>query len=471
MATQEPDLGIDLRPDELVELLVADVSLARAFYSGIPTARLLARLRLASDEGDLDSPPPSKPAVSSWDQLVTALLSGSEQAIDRVKRAIARHARAVSDEGALTGTEPTVAALVLAVAAGTDADASPAEAFPAGVDVAQDLARGCAAYDPRLLSADRRAPLFEACVRLAMIKAVGPWPRDRVVEAARRLRTSELQIDVLRRSSATLLPLDLEPEVPRAARRMLLLERGELDAMVTRDPRELASAIARIERTEGNSLYLDQLLADLAKLLAASGAPRSALVLATVHPQLPVEELAPPSVPSVRPVSWMPTNWAAPDAASILAEALERGATTLPRLRGILARGGDPALDAIGAEMLRVADHPFASTAFAEVLARTGRTRDVMRLVTYFAVAPDPARAAAALGVCSSPELPSVLNAWLTSMLPNDGALAPPGEDPATSSAARLNACVAALRPYPHLYGAVRPLLARVTDAPAPASG
>jgi hypothetical protein len=118
--------------------------------------------------------------------------------------------------------------------------------------------------------------------------------------------------------------------------------------------------------------------------------------------------------------------------------------------------------------MLKVADHPFASAAFAEVLARTGRARDVMRLVTYFAVAPDPARAAEALGQCSAPELPSVLHAWLTSMLPPEG-LAPPGQDPATSSAARLTACLSALRPYPHLYGAVRPLAARVPET-TPAS-
>jgi hypothetical protein len=190
-------------------------------------------------------------------------------------------------------------------------------------------------------------------------------------------------------------------------------------------------------------------------------------VLATVHPHVPVQELA-AHVPSVKPVSWMPTSWASPDAAAVLANALERGHTTLPRLRGILARGGDPALDAIGAEMLRVAEHPFASAAFAEVLARTGRTRDVMRLVTYFAVAPDPSRAATALGACNSPELPNVLHAWLTSMLPNDGALAPHGEDPITSSAARLSACVSALRPFPHLYASVRPLLERVTEAPPP---
>jgi hypothetical protein len=466
----EIDLPIELRPEELIELLVADLSLARALYAGIPTARLLARLRLGADQGDLDRPPPSRPTASSWDQLITRLLAGSGDAtMERVKRAVARHARAATDEGPLEASEPTVAALVLAVCAEGDADASPAEAE--GAEVAPELARACAAYDPRLIAEDRRAPLFEACVRLATTATAGPWACDRFLEAARRLSSSELRMDILRGSSAHLFPIDLEPEVPRGVRRMALLERAELDALLARDPRELASAVARIERASKpdweRSLYLDQLLADLCKLL---GAGTGALLLATVHPHLPIEELVPASIPSVKPVSWMPTSWTSPDAARVLAEALERGTTTLPRLRGVILRGGDPALDAIGAEMLKVASHPFASAAFAEVLARTGRVRDVMRLVTYFAVAPDPGRAAAALGQCSAPELPSVLTAWLTSMLPTEG-LAPPGEDPATSSAARLSACVAALRPYPNLYGAVRPLLARVPEAAAPASG
>jgi len=74
----------------------------------------------------------------------------------------------------------------------------------------------------------------------------------------------------------------------------------------------------------------------------------------------------------------------------------------------VVARGGEPALDALGAEMLRVAAHPFASAAFAEVLAKSGRPRDVIRLVTYFAIGPDPAAGARALASCSAPELPTV---------------------------------------------------------------
>jgi hypothetical protein len=164
--------------------------------------------------------------------------------------------------------------------------------------------------------------------------------------------------------------------------------------------------------------------------------------------------------------SWLPTAWSSPDAGASLAAAFERGSMTLPRMRAAVARGGDAALDALGAEMLNVGEHPFASAAFAELLARGGRPRDVVRLVTYFAVAPDPEPAARALSTCSAPELPSVLRSWLESMLPTDGEPAPLGADQETSSAARLTACVSSLAPYPHLYRVVRPLLARVSEPP-----
>jgi hypothetical protein len=175
-------------------------------------------------------------------------------------------------------------------------------------------------------------------------------------------------------------------------------------------------------------------------------------------------------VPSVRP-SWAPTDWASVDSAVLLAEAVERGATTIPRVHGIVARGGEPALDAIGAEMLKVNAHPFASAAFAEVVARIGRPRDVIRLVTYFAIAPDPTAAARALAACTSPELPSVLRDWLEAMLPSDGGLVTLGENPETSSGARLTACAAALSPYPRLHGAVRGLMGRVSEHPPRSSG
>jgi hypothetical protein len=69
--------------------------------------------------------------------------------------------------------------------------------------------------------------------------------------------------------------------------------------------------------------------------------------------------------------------------------------------------------------------------------------------------------------VCDAVELPRVLSAWLEAMLPSDGEPALLGDDDIEqSSAARVTACVASLAPYPHLYRAVRPLLARVSEAP-----
>lgn len=470
MRTWQSDVGLTLNPGDRAELLVADLSLARALYSGMPAARLLARMRLASDERDLEAPPGSRPTGSSWDAVMAQILGPGPTAMERVKRAVARQARAADDEGPLRFDETSIAALTFALAAGTDPDASPAEIFGAqwrGDFGEPAVARACAAYDQRFASShtDRRAIVYESCVRLAARAVAGPWPIEKLVDAITQLADSELHLTLLRRSSAALFPLALEPEIADGDRRMALLERAELDALVNKDPRELASAIARSERDLHVSAHLDTLVADLGALLGKSG--DLIFAIAAPDPRSDDEGIPTPAVSSVRP-SWVPADWTSHDATSALADAIERGTTTVPRLHGLVARGGEPALDAVGAEMLRVAAHPFASAAFAELLARSGRPRDVIRLVTYFAVAPDPAGAAHALNACNAQELPTVLRAWLEAMLPSDGAPAPFGENPDTSSAARLTACVRALAPYPRLYGAVRPLLSRVSEAPPP---
>jgi hypothetical protein len=479
MRTWSSDVGLTLRPGDELELRVIDLSLSRALYEGIPTARLLARMRLGSDERDLDATPLRKTATSSWDALLARILGGAPNAAERVKRAIARHARAAFDEGGLPMEESCAAALAFALAVSDDPDASPSEVFgeaPRG-DGDRVVARACGAYEPRLGSAitDKRAILFEACARMTTRAVAGPWPAERARDALMELASPELGA-TLRRSNTALFPLAFDADIALAERRMVLLERAELDALLAKDPRELASAIARSEREHGakskrsgaqgaapppSGQKLDTLLADLTVLLERAGE----LVIAVRGPEPDDEK----PMPSVRP-SWGPTDWSSAPSASALGDAVERGAITIPRLRGLVARGGEPALDAIGAEMLRVTAHPFASAAFADLLARSGRPRDVMRLVTYFAVAPDPTTAARALSACGAPELPSVLRAWLEAMLPSDGGVAPFGENPETSSAARLTACVASLRPYPRLYGAVRPLLARVSEAPPQSS-
>ena len=464
MHTWDSDVGLTLRAGDQVELRVVDLSLARAFYEGIPAARLLARMRLRSDERDLEAGPIRSAATSTWDALLARVTDSVTDTGERLKRAIARNTRAAFDEGALPFEEACVAALVFGLAACDDLDASPAEACRSAASAAwgeagAPLANACGALEPRLGTAgvDRRCIVFEACARLATRAAAGPWRCERVRDALSALAASDLHAS-LRRSNTALFPLAFDAEIPASDRRMALLERAELDALVAKDPRELASAIARSERSRGDrDTHADTLLADLATLLTRPGE----LVVAVSAPEV---DAATP-VPSIHP-SWAPADWSSLDALSMLADAVERGTTTVPRLRGLLSRGGEPALDAIGAEMLRVAAHPFASATFAELVARSGRPRDVIRLVTYFAIAPDPTDAARALAACASAELPSVLRAWLEAMLPSDGGVVPFGENPETSSAARLTACVASLAPYPRLYGAVRPLLARVSEAP-----
>jgi hypothetical protein len=441
------------KPGDRVELRVVDAALARALFHGIPAARLLARARLAHDEredGDV------------WDALLDRLLGRGTSAFDRVKRSVARHARVAFDEGPLQTDEATIAVLVWAVACEDGSGESLAElAAAAGSSRCGEVIAACAAYDDRIAApeADKRAPAFEACIRLATRSSTGPLPWDQLRAIATRLEGPPIGVRLLREGSQSIFPRHVDGEIAHRDRRMAPLDRTELDNLVARDPRELGSAVWRTDTAPGGDAgtQLATFLADLTRLLDKDGA----LMVGIVPLQPPDEDQA--SDPRGAPPSWIPADWSARGAAA-LADALERGATTLPRVRTEVARGGGAALDAVGAEMLHVGAHPFASAGFAEILARSARPRDIIRLVTYFAIAPDPSPAARALAGCAAPELPRVLGAWLEAMLPQDG------NDPGASSIARVTACIAALRPYSHLYRAVVPLLSRVVDAPPPSA-
>lgn len=455
MTKSMADLGVGT--EHQVELLVVDLSRARAFYEGVPSARLLARVALSREN-----------EIATWEALLHRLVGGDHTSLERVRRAILAHARAAADEGPLTTPDGVVAALVVAVSR-ESGDASLGETFSAtrpGKRLEERI-DGCALYDTRLGSSgvDLRIPMFEACVRLAAVASAGPWSSIRFAESVSQLVGEELGGTWAREEEARFFPYGIESSGGGA--KMSRIAREPLDALVRRDPHELAFAIGRADRTPGKKGHLDKFVADLANLLEKSGA----LVVAAT---LPDPDADGPTVeahhPSERPSS-IPVDWSLPDIASQLADQFERGQITASRLRNMVSRGGEPALDAIGAEMLRVPLHSAASASFAEILARSGRPRDVIRLVTYFAITPDPDGAAKQLNACGAPELPSVLRAWLEAMLPSDGTAAPLGDDPSTSSAARLQACVTSLAPYPHLYAAVRPLLVRVSEAPAPASG
>lgn len=463
--------GLDVAGSDAVELLASDPSTARALFDGVPAARLLARARAGRDERDLLVADTSSQPSFTFDAIV-ANVCGSEASVARVRAAVARQANLGSVEGPLAADDATIAALVFAVAIAPSPDASMAEAFvesttkglrvAAMLEIAQSmdaLRQGAIAYDARLVEPDPRAPMFEACVRLAAAARVGPVPAARLLDASRRLQRAGF---VLLKPGTGLLPPSVEAELPRRARRMTALDRSTLEALAKRDPRELAATIARIDgggappssaQPGGSgSLRLDTLLADVASLVRHPGTPVLAVVLNVPEPM--------PASPA-RP-SWLPHGWESPEAAVSLAVALERGNATVPRASALVQRGGDTALDAIGAEMLAVESHPFASAAFAEIIARRARARDVTRLVGYFATAPDPSLAARALASCAAPELPQMLRRWLESMLPQDGSPVALRSDPASSSA-RLSACIEALRPHPALFDAVRPLLERIT--------
>jgi hypothetical protein len=427
-----------------VEFRVVDASLARALYHGIPAARLLARSRPVAGDAD---------ARATWDARMRALLGPS---YDRVEKAMARHARVALDEGLLTANEGTVAVLAWAVACAPENDASLAELAPAAGEPSscdESVLAACAAYDERLAhpAADKRAPAFEACIRLATRASLGPLPWERVRAISTQLERSEIGVRLLGERPASIFPRRVDDEITASDRRMAAVDRGPLDALVAKDPRQLAATIVRMDpRAEGASVQLATFLADLARMLVHEGT--MVVALSTPEPQ---EEDAHDDAPA-----WFPTEWTRATA-TVLADAIERGVVTFPRVRAAAVRGGEAALDAIGAEMLDVVGHASASAAFAEILSRSGRPRDVLRLVAYFAIAPDPALAARALATCWAAELPRVLSAWLNAMLPQDGDEAP------ESSAARVTACIASLKPYPELYRAVRPLLSRLDLEPA----
>ncbi|WP_394837786.1 hypothetical protein LVJ94_12815 [Pendulispora rubella] len=456
------DFGVSLMPEHQVELLVADLSLARALFEGVPSARLLSRVQLARDESN----------QAAWDEWLARVTAHQPEDLERLRRAIARHARQALDEGPIVAENGTVAALVFGFFCNESDDASLAESSHPPPEA---LVRACSFYDGRLgAKGDTRVPMLEACIRIATLASAGPWAHERLMDAVAQLATSEIGI-LWPAAEQRLFPIDFQVAPDHA--RMTRIDRASLDALVARDPRELASVIARAERSRPlptpmaslppsrPRVRLDTFLADLSDLLSRPGT----LVLAVPLVDPEVDAAVPSKPPSDRPSS-IPLDWSQPDLAENIAESIENGQTSFARLRNLIGRGGEPALDAIGAEMLRTSGHAAANAMFAEVLARAGRPRDVIRLVTHFAIASDPPVAARALSACSAPELPSVLRAWLEAMLPTDGADAQLGPDPHTSSAARLTACVASLEPYPHLYEAVRPLLLRVSERPPPST-
>lgn len=434
---------LEPRSGDRLEFRVVDASLARALYDGIPAARLLARARPARDDDE---------AGAVWDGRLRALVGAS---YERVRRAMARHARVALDEGPLRANEATVAVLAWAVASAPEADASLAEIAPASGERSPcdaSVLAECAAYDARLAdrAADRRAPAFEACVRLATRAVLGPLPWERVRAIAAQLERAEIGVRLLGDAPASIFPRRVDDEIASGDRRMTALDRVALDALAAKDPRQMVATIGRTAvASEGTQLAT--FLADLGRLLEHEGT----VVAALLAPEPPDPGDARDDAPGMNAREWTASTAAA------IADALERGATTFPRVRAAAVRGGEAALDAIGAEMLDVGGHAAASAAFAEILSGSGRPRDVLRLVTYFAIAPDPVPAARALGACVAAELPRVLGAWLDAMLPLDG------EDPHESSAARVTACIASLKPYPQLYSAVRPLLTRLDVHPA----
>ena len=263
---------LEPKSGDRLEFRVVDASLARALYDGIPAARLLARAcRLPTTT--------ARPRSASEAHL-RALLGGS---YERVKRAKARHARVAVDEGLLRANESTVAVLAWAVASAPDTDASLAEIAPAAGEPSRATPASlvaCAAYDERLAetAADRRAPAFEACVRLATRAVIGPLSWDRVVAMTAQLARGELGVRLLGDAPASIFPRRVDDEIASSDRRMTALDRVALDALVAKDPRQMAATIGRMDPSAGDGAQLATFLADLGRLLEHEGTIVAALL-------------------------------------------------------------------------------------------------------------------------------------------------------------------------------------------------
>lgn len=430
-----------------VELRVVDESLANALFRGIPAARLLARVRLAIDGSD----------GSAWDRSIDSLLRGGSRDHQHVKRAVARHLRVALDEGPLSADEVTLAVLAWAVACDqAGRDASLAEIAPRNSRRAScdpETVGACALRDERLArsTVDKRAPAFEACVRLSTCAAIDSIAWEQLQAVAAHLERGGLGVPLLGRRSTSIFPRGVDDEIASSDRRVVVIDRRPLDSLVATDPRRLGAAVWRTEPSgAATAAGLTTFLSDLARLLAHDGTLVAALSPAGARARgTPKESEKSPT--SSAPLEWTRTN------AAHMADSLERGLATATSVQAAVSRGGEGALDAIGVEMLNVAAHPFASSICAQILARSARPRDVVRLVTYFAIAPDPEPAARALGACPATELPGVLGAWIETILPKAG------ENATESAAARIGACIASLRPYPRLYQTVTSLLPRLS--------
>ena len=349
-----------------VELRIVDAPLARALFHGSPAARLLARARLAHDERE---------DGEGWDARLARLLGGRTATFDRVRATVARHARVAFDEGPLPATDATIAVLVWATATEkARGDRSPRSRW----DPARPCpaTRRCSPPAPRTTTAsqraeaDKRAPAFEACLRMATRSSVGPMPWEQLQAIAAQLERAPLGVQLSREGAQSIFPRRADDEIADRDRRVAPVDRAQLDELVSRDPRELASAVWQSDNMPGGDAgsQLATFLADLTRLLAEPGS-LVAVVVPLQSGQSP--DFEQPGETGGAP-SWIPASWSSSGAAAI-ADALERGATTLPRVRTEVARGGAGALDAISAEMLHVGAHPFASAGFAEILARSGR--------------------------------------------------------------------------------------------------
>src|SRR5262249_37232725 len=114
--------------------------------------------------------------------------------------------------------------------------------------------QACAAFDDRLAAegADKRAPAFEACLRLATRASLGPMPWEQLRVIAASLERPPIGVELFQDAQVSIFPRRVDDEIAASDRRATPLDRAPLDELVAQDPRELGSAVWRTEQAPGS---------------------------------------------------------------------------------------------------------------------------------------------------------------------------------------------------------------------------
>ena len=330
---------LEPRSGDRLEFRVVDASLARALYDGIPAARLLARARpIARRRRGRDVGVGRAPARAARRLLRAGQARDGASRAGRPRRGAApRPARPRSR--CSHGRSPRLRRPTRRSPRSRPPRARPRRATRACSPSARRTTRAWRTARPT----GARPRSRRACAsRRARCSGRSPW--DRVRAIATQLERAEIGVRLLGDAPGVDLP------APRRRR-----DRGERSPhdgarprAARRARREGSAPAGGDDRPHGPRGRRGRAARDLPRRPRAAPRARRDDRRRPARARAARRRRRPRRAPALHPAEWTASTAAA------LADALERGATTFPRVRAAAVRGGEAALDAIGAEMLDV---------------------------------------------------------------------------------------------------------------------